>query len=252
MFGQACRVAGGVHAGQQVPNVRLVHPVGAAELLGRGQADVDVGAERFGDLGAQVLTDCSTGHPAENLAEDETEGGHVIALGGARLPPRFRGGQLLTDKAPVGDFFPAHPGARPDYAGSVAHHHGQGDVFLARLPELGPVAGHRSLQVQLSAVGELVDAGGRQAFGTGQHRGQGVLLPLPGTSGVSRAAPQVDDQVPVDPHRDGRADFVAQRKVALERVAYSYEVRRARAMDVDVCFKVAHGAFLPSTMLSPS
>ena len=86
----------------------LVHPLGAAALFGRGQADVDVGAERFGDLGAQVLADRATRHPAEHLAEDETEGGHVVALGGARLPPRFGGGQLLADKVPVGDLLPAH------------------------------------------------------------------------------------------------------------------------------------------------
>ena len=171
--------------------------------------DVDVGADRPGDLGAQVLTDRATGDPAEYLAENESVGGHVIALRGARFPPRFGGGQLPADEVPVGDVVPsAHPGARPDDTGSVAHHHGQGDVFLARLPELGPVAGDRRVQVQLTAVGKLVDAGGRQALGAGQHGGQGVLLPGAGAGYVSRAAPQVDDEVAVDPHRDGRADLV--------------------------------------------
>ena len=227
MLGQAGRVAGGVHVGQQIAGVRLVHPIGAAALFGRRQADVDVGAQRFGDLGAQVLTDPATGHPAEHLAEDESERRHVIALRGPWLPPRFGGGELLADEIPVGDLFPAHPGARPDHAGSVAHHHGQRDVFLTRLPELRPISGHRSLQVELTAVGQLVDAGGGQTLGAGQHGGQGVLSPGSGTGRVGRPAPQVDDKIPVDPHRDGSADFAVQRKVALERVAYSREVRRA-------------------------
>ncbi len=227
MFGKAGRVAGGLRVGQQVSGVRLVDPIGAAALLGQGQADVDVGAERFGDLGAQVLADRAPGDAAEHLAEDESEGGHVVALSGARLPPGFRDGQLFADKVPVGDLLPAHPGARADHAGPVAHHHGQRDGFLARLPELGPVAGHRRLQVQLAAVGQVVDTGGSQALGAGQHGGQGVLLPGPGTGCIGPAAPQVDDKIPVYPHRDGRANLFAQRKVALERVAYSDEVRRA-------------------------
>lgn len=64
------------------------------------------------------------------------------------------------------------------------------------------------------------------------------MLPGPGTAGVGGAAPQVDDKIPVDPHRDGRADLVAQHKVALERVAYLGELRRARALDV----RLIHGS----------
>lgn len=177
MLGQAGQPARRLRVGQQVPGVRLVDPLGAAVLFGQRQPDVDVGAERFGDLGPQVLTDRAARDPAEHLAHDEAEGGHVVALRGARLPPGLGGGQLFADVVPIRDLLPAHPGARPDHAGAVAHHHRQRDVLFARLSELGPVVGHRRLQVQLAAVGQLVHAGGRQALRAGQHRGQGVLLP---------------------------------------------------------------------------
>ena len=59
----------------------------------------------FGDLGAQELSDRAAGDATHHLAEDETERHHVIALRGARLPPRLRGGQLLADVIPVQCFF---------------------------------------------------------------------------------------------------------------------------------------------------
>lgn len=175
MFGQGGRVAGRLDVGQHFADVRLVHPIGAAALFGGGYADMDVGAQRLGDLGAQVLADRATREEAEHLAEDETEGGHVVALRGARLPPRFGGGEPLAHKIPVGDVLPAHPGARPDHPRSVTHHHGQGDGLLACLTEFGPIAGHRRVQVDFTAVGELVYTGARQALGRGTARSPACL-----------------------------------------------------------------------------
>ena len=99
--------------------------------------------------------------------------------------------------------------------------------MLAILSELGPITRYRRLQVQLTAVGELMDAGGGESLGAGEHCGESVLLPRAGACCVSRAAPQVDDEVAFDPHGNGCADLVPLRKVTLERVAYSDEVRRA-------------------------
>ena len=169
----------------------LVDPIGAAALFGAWQADVDVGAERFGDLGAQVLTDGATGDPAEHLAEDEAEGGHVIALRGARLPPRFGGGQPFAHQIPVGDLRPVHPLRGPITPDRWLITMAEGDVLLAGLGELGPVAGHRRIQVEFTALDELVDAGAGQALGAGEHGGQRVL---PATGGCR-------PHRPMPPHR---------------------------------------------------
>ena len=140
-----------------------------------GQADVHVDAERFGDLGAQILPDGAAGDPAHHLAEDEAERHHVVALRGVRLPPGFGGRELRADRVPVRGVGPVQPGARADHPGAVAHHHGDGDVLLAGLAELRPVPRHRRVQVELAAVGEQVDAGARQALGPGEDARQGVL-----------------------------------------------------------------------------
>ncbi len=100
MFGQRGGVAGGVDVGQHLADVRLGDPIGATVLFGSGRADVDFGTQRFGDLGAQILTYGATGDAAEHLAEDESEGGHVIALRGPRLPPRFGLGQTFAHDNP--------------------------------------------------------------------------------------------------------------------------------------------------------
>ena len=99
--------------------------------------------------------------------------------------------------------------------------------MLAGLGELGPVAGHRRVQVELAALDELVHAGTGQALGAGQHGGQRVHLPRARAFGVSRAGPQVDDQFAVDPGGDRCANFLALQKVLLERLAYAVETRLA-------------------------
>ena len=182
---------------------------------------MDVRANRLGDLGPQILADGAAGDAAEHLAENEAEGGHVVALRCARLPPGFGTGQLLADEVPVDELLGGQPVARADDAGAVTHHHGQSDRLLAGLPELGPITGYRSIQVELTAVSELVHAGGRQALGAGQHRGEGVLPPGPRTGGIGRSAPDIHDQMAVDPYCDGRADLAAEFEIPRECIAHS-------------------------------
>jgi hypothetical protein len=171
VFGQRGGVAGGVDVSQHLADVRLGDPIGATVLFGPRQPDVDLGPQRFGDFGAQVLADGVTGDAAEHLAEDEPEGGHVIALRGPRFPPRFSGRQAFAHQIPVGDLRPVHALARPDHPGSVTHHHAEGDVLFAGLGELWPVAGHRGVQVEVTALDELVDTGAGEALGPGEHGG---------------------------------------------------------------------------------
>jgi hypothetical protein len=154
VFVDARGVTGCSAAGEHVADVGLVDHDGAAVVFGFGQADVDIDAERFGDLPAQVLAEGAAGHAADDLAEDEAEGDHVIALGGARLPPGLGLSDPGADGVPVESGFGPESFAWTDDTAAVAHHCGDGDVLLAGLCELRPVLCDGGVEVDLTAVGE--------------------------------------------------------------------------------------------------
>ena len=185
MFVQADGVPRRIAVGQHVADVRLVDHLGAAVMLRGRQADVHVDAERLGDLDAQELAEGAAGDPPGDLAEDEPEGHHVIALRGAGRPQRFGGGDVAAHAVPVQGLLRGQPGAGPDHPGAMPHHHRDGDVFLAGLAELRPVRRHRRIQVDLGAVGQQMHAGAGEGLGAGEDAGQRVLgpRPLPGRIG---------------------------------------------------------------------
>ena len=87
------------------------HPV----VLRLGQADVEVGAQRPGDLGGEPGPDGGAGDPAHDLADQVALGDGVVARRGAGLPPRLLGGQQprCTSASRPG---PRAPSARPSPA----------------------------------------------------------------------------------------------------------------------------------------
>src|SRR6185295_9041542 len=101
MLSDAGRVAGRLTRREYVANLRLVDHLGTAVVFGGRQADVDVDAERFGNFGAQVLAEGAAGDTTGDLAEDEAEGHHVIALGGAGLPPRLGLRDVVAHRVPI-------------------------------------------------------------------------------------------------------------------------------------------------------
>ncbi len=117
------------------------------------------------------------------------------------------------------------PGAWPDDTRAMPQHHRDSDVVLAGLAELRPVPRHRGVQVELTAVGQQMDAGAGQPLGAGVDAGQGVFAPGPQGGGVGEATPEIDDEVAFDPDRDGGADVVAVGEVGLEGVADALEAR---------------------------
>ena len=229
MFVQADRVPRRIAVGQHVADVRLVDHLGAAVMLRGRQADVHVDAERLGDLDAQELAEGAAGDAPGDLAEDEPEGHHVIALRGAGRPPRFGGGDVAAHAVPVQGLLRGQPGAGPDHPGAMSHHHCDGDVFLAGLAELRPVRRHRRIQVDLGAVGQQMHAGAGEGLGAGEDAGQRVLGPRPLPGRIGPTAPQVDGQIALDPHRDRGADFAAFDEVPLKGVTDLAEAGSARA-----------------------
>ena len=148
------------------------------------------------------------GDPPHDLALEVALGDGVVARRRARLPPRLlggeqRGGLLAVVEVSYGDRL--LPARQP---GRVAHHVADLDVALAVGGELGPVRGHRGVEVELALVGEHR---GRPAPTTVLVVDQTLMIVSRshGTSragvAVGRAAPQVDDQLAVDRHGDRRA-----------------------------------------------
>ena len=67
--------------------------------------------------------------------------------------------------------------------------------------ELGPVLGHRRVDVEVAALGEQVGARGGGALGGGEHQLEAVLRVRRAGVAVGDPAPQVDDLAAADVHR---------------------------------------------------
>ena len=66
-------------------------------VVGRRQADVEVGAERPGDLLGEERAERPPGDPPDDLADEVALVERVVARRGARLPPRRLGGEHRRD-----------------------------------------------------------------------------------------------------------------------------------------------------------
>ena len=102
--------------------------------------------------------------------------------------------------------------------GLVGQQLADGDERLAAGRELGPHAGNRSIDVELTPLPQEQGAGGGQAFGGREDHGGGVPLPRTPIGRVGRAAPEVDHRPAIDDHGDGGAHLAAIVEVPGERV----------------------------------
>ena len=100
--------------------------------------------------------------------------------------------------------------------------------FPLRL-ELGPVLGHRRVDVEVAALGEQVGARGGGALGGGEHQLEAVLGVGRAGVAVGDAAPQVDDLAAADVHGGGRAHLAVLLEVGAERVRHAFEPGLDRA-----------------------
>ncbi len=123
--------------------------VGDPAPVAFGGADLEVGAERSGDLVGDELLQRLAADPADDLADQVPEVERVVARRGARLPPRRLG------RHPGGGLLPVvqvldHGGlVEPGNPGGVRQQVPDQDVLLAAGGELRPVARHRGVDVQL-------------------------------------------------------------------------------------------------------
>ena len=173
---------------------------GAHVELGR-RADPEVGAERAGDLVAEVGADAAAADAAHQLADEPAEAQRVIAVLRARLPPRRLRGVGARHGVPVEERRGRQRRVDGDEPRAVVEQPAHGDRSLVRLRELGPVARHRRVEVELALVCEPVRAERGHALRGREQVHDRVGRPGARAGRVRVAAPEVDHAPAVE--RDG-------------------------------------------------
>lgn len=190
-----------------------------------GESDVQLDAERPGDLVGEEASDRAAGRiaPSEQLALVPAERLAVVAVTVAGCPRRRLRGEHVTECVGVGQHLQRDRRVDHGEAGLVRHELADGDVALARLRELGPVRRDGGVDVEQPAgVGDR-HRHRRQPLRGREDRHHRVLLPGERPRCVAMAAPQVDDRAPVEVHGARRADLVALTEVGPERVGHRAE-----------------------------
>ena len=137
---------GGVDLG----GVELGYPI---EVL-IGQADMEVGAGRAGHLLGEERPQGAAVDPTEDLAEQPALGHRVVGGHCPGLPPGFLGGQAGAHVVPVEQLVLADWRVEPGEAGRVGEKVAYQNPLLTVGRELGPVVGHRLIDVEGVSVVE--------------------------------------------------------------------------------------------------
>ncbi len=201
-------------------------------VLRLGQADVEVGAQGPGHLLGEPAPDGGAGDPADHLTDQEALGHRVIARGGPRLPPRLLGGQHRRAPVPVGQSLGLEVLGPSGQTGGVAHEVAYLHPFLSGGGELGPVAGHRGIEVELAAVGEHQCAEEGHRLGGRPHVGQRVGLPGRRPGLVDEPAPDVHHRLAPEEDRHRRPHVGPGVEAGRQRRCHPLEPRLPRTLDV--------------------
>ena len=189
---------------------------------GVGEPDVELDAERSRDLVGEVAADGPPFgvDPAQQLALVPAERLPVIAVELAGLPVRTLAGQHPPEPVEVAEDVQIERGVDDGQPGLVSEQASDGDVLLAVCGELGPVAGHRLVELEQAAGMGDGHRHRRQPLGRREHADQGVALPRTCSLPIAVAAPQVDHQSAVAHHCARRADLTAITEVGAELVGH--------------------------------
>jgi hypothetical protein len=181
---------------------------GAASDLRRVQADVDVGAERLGDLLGHELPDRLTGDSVDHLAKEVAIREGVITRQCARLPPPLHSRQQADDPLPIRQVIQPDGLAKTTQTGSVAQQEPDGQRILPPSGELGPIARHRSVHVELATIDQYLSGQGHHCLGRRPDVHQRVERPRPAGRGL--AAPDVHGNPSVLHYGEARAVVTSQ------------------------------------------
>src|SRR5262249_58103684 len=173
-----------------------------------------------------------------DLADQPPEGDGMIPVRGSRSPPWWLGGERRAHRVPVVERFVREHVPDGRQPGTMSQEPSHRQCGLVRGGELGPVAGYRRVDVETAFRDQAVRAERRHALGAGGDVDERVALPGLRAVEVRMTAPEVDDGLAVDDHRDGRADLVLIAQVPGERVAHGLEAWMALTLDLG---KLGHG-----------
>ncbi len=120
--------------------------VGAALEVALRQADGEIEVERAGHLLPEPLPHGSARAAAQHLAQQIAEGAGVVAVPGARFPPRALAFEAHDEPFPVVEDVPVGGLVEADHAGLVGEQMPHGDGLFAVADESGPDRGHRVVQ----------------------------------------------------------------------------------------------------------
>ena len=158
--------------------------------------------------------------------------GHgVVSVLRAGLPHWRLRGERLDERRPREHLVGGERAVDHREAGAVRHQHAHGDLTLPLGRELGPVVGDLRVVVDLAPLREQRDAHRRGAFRRREDELQRAVVVGPTGRRIGDAAPEVDDLLAVDVHRDLRAELAVIGEVADERVAHGLEAGLDGAAD---------------------
>ena len=198
---------------------RCGNDVGDAGIESRRKADISVGAERTGDLLAEVSAEALAGDTANDFTDQPAESDRMIAMPGAGLPPWLLAGKFGGDLLPTKDVVELEGGANRGHPGLVTEQIFDGDITLAGGGELGPILGDGGLEIELALVGEAMGTEGAEALGGGPYVDERVAIPGLGAGGVGVTTPEVNDRLAVEGDGYGGADLAALGEVFGEDLA---------------------------------
>ena len=213
---------------------RCGNDIGDAGIEGRGEANISVGAERTGDLLAEVSAEALARDTADDFTDQPAEGDRVVAMLGAGLPPGLLAGEFGGDLLPTKDVVELEGGANRGHASFVAEQILDGDIALAGSGELGPILGDRGLEIKLALIGEAMGTEGAEALGGGPYVDEGVAIPGLGAGGVGVTTPEVDDRLAIEGDGYGGADLAALGEVFGEDLADAREAGIAISLNGSV------------------
>jgi hypothetical protein len=149
------------------------------------------------------------------------------------LPPRRLLGERARHRAPVVERVERqrllHRGEARLVREQIAH----GQLRLARLRKLGPVAGDGRVEIDETLVDEPVQRERGEALGRRVDIHERVALEGPRALGIAMTGPEIDDELALECRRDSGAELVPGCELALERVAHPRERGMTRAVDLD-------------------
>ena len=199
-------------------------------MLGR-QPEMEVGAQRPGNLLGEEGTQRPPGDAADDLAHDEALGQRVVARQQSRLPARGLGGQPRRDGRPVVQVRGGQRAVEVRQARGVGQHVPDLHALLARGGELGPVTGHRRGQVQVAAVSEDERAQRRHRLAGRKDARDRVRRPRAGAARVRVPAPEVDHRLAVQVDRGAGPDVIGVQRLG-QRLTHRLEPLVARTVNL--------------------